>query len=118
MIVEKPSIFDIGGADDSPVPSIENAAEILSLLFLVDLEKMFLVRKEITNHSNNNGDIGGNGDLKFTLFDYEKYSAEYHVRVRMMYILIKTDFVIKMIEGVKKLVKDIKELFPKIEWPK
>jgi hypothetical protein len=118
IIVEKPSIFDIGGADDSPVPSIENAAEILSLLLLVDLEKMFILRKEITTKHPVPSPVGSNGDLEFTLFDYEKHSTEYNVRVRLMYVLIKTDFVIKMIEGVKSLVKDIKELFPKIEWPK
>lgn len=107
IISEKPSIYDIGGEDDSPVPSVENAAEILSLMFLIDMEEVFLSRKALVEE---------NGDLGFTLFDYRKLSRRYDIRVRFVSIFMKTEFINRAVEGLRSLIADFRKLFPKINW--
>lgn len=92
-LIEKPSIFDIGGADDSPVPSIENAAEILALVSLANLPEIHGIRSGV-----NRVDGVGAKDLEnefWSVFRYSDFAARYGLHHRHTLVLFRTTFVDK-----------------------
>lgn len=124
-IVEKPSIFDIGGDDDSPTVSIENAAEILALLFMVDVGRLFDARQSVLTRANEvlvkslSGEETDDerkikekaaADIEFSLIDYEKIAEDYEVNVRFVVVLIRSEFIEKFVATMSKTYKNIRDL--------
>jgi hypothetical protein len=119
-ISEKFSVYAFDDDEYSPTVSVENAAELLAIMFLIDLPALYEARRQLDIQPKGiwkleqGGDIphdSPEADLKFSLFDYEKHAADYGVKVRFVVVLIKTDFILKIMDGLKSIVSDIKELF-------
>jgi hypothetical protein len=119
-ISERFSVYAFGEDEYALTVTVENAAELLAVMFLVDLPELYRARKELNVKAKafwnlpTNGDIAPEtetADLKFSLFEYEKYAEKYAVKVRFVIVLIKTDFILKIIDGLKTIVGDLKTIF-------
>jgi hypothetical protein len=101
-MTERPSVYDIGGEDDTASVTVENAAEVLAVLFSVDIQRVYEIRlslKEplpLMDHSHEVQSV----DAKFALFDYEKIARDYRVNVRFMVILIRSDVLDKLVTAL------------------
>jgi hypothetical protein len=119
-ISEKFSVYAFEEDEYSPTVTVENAAELLAVMFLVNIPELYRARKALGVKPKAFWKIKDNGnllpetetaDLKFSLFEYEKYADNYGVKVRFVIVLVKTDFILKIVDGLKAIVKDIKEIF-------
>lgn len=119
-IGEKFSVYDFDDDEYSATVSVENAAELLALMFLVDIAELYTARKRLSvkprkfwgikNNTNAADAESKAADLKFSLFEYDKYAKKYGVKIRFIVVLIKTDFILKIVDGIKKIVSDIKSI--------
>lgn len=124
-ISEKFSVYDFEEDEYSATVSVENAAEVLALLFLVNISELYTARKRLgikpkkfwKLKNNNSGDDEETkaADIKFSLFEYDKYAKEYDIKVRFIIVLIKTDFILKIVDGIKNIVSDIKSIFSTLD---
>lgn len=123
-ISEKFSVYAFEEDEYSPTVTVENAAELLAIMFLVDIAELYNARKALGIKPKAFWNLKGNGDidadteaadLKFSLFEYQKYAAGYGVKIRFIIVLIKTDFILKIVDGLKNLVDKISEILPRFE---
>lgn len=110
-MTERPSVYDIGGEDDTASVTIENAAEVLAVLFSVDIRRVHEIRlflKDVQPSVDSSEEEVKSVDAKFALFDYEKIARDYRVNVRFMVILIRSDVLDKLIGALSTTYAEIK----------
>lgn len=119
-ISEKFSVYAFEEDEYALTVTIENAAELLAVMFLVNIPELYFARRALGVKPKafwklpNGNDLPAEtetADLKFSLFEYEKYAEAYAVKVRFIIVLIKTDFILKIVDGLKSIVDDIKKIF-------
>ena len=49
-------------------------------------------------------------DIRFSLFEYEKYAEQYGIKVRFLIVLIKTDIILKIVNTLTSFGDDMKNL--------
>ncbi len=126
LMGERFSIYDFGEEEYSPTVSFENAAELLTLLFSVDVAELYNARRAFGVPTKSfwqvkNGVRTGapmeewRVQQKFAYFEYEKYADRYDVETRHVILLFKTDLIIKIVDETRQLVTDIEEVFTGLE---
>jgi hypothetical protein len=120
-LVERFSIYDFGDSEYSPAVSYENAAELLALMFLVDIGELYDARRSLYIRAKDvwqieNGMIGSpptsdTANMRFAQFPYQQFATRFGVSFRHILLFVKTDFILKIIDGFKQIIPDTKQFF-------
>ncbi|MGJ8531690.1 MAG: hypothetical protein ACSHYC_05865 [Alphaproteobacteria bacterium] len=113
-IVEKFSIYDFGEDEYAPTVSVENAAELLALMFSVDLGELYNARKALHIKPKEFWEIGNGfeethrndpkAEKELATFTYERYAQKYAVGTRTVAILVKSDLILKIVDILRSIV--------------
>jgi hypothetical protein len=118
--VEPFSVYDFGDAGYSPTVSFENAAELLALMFTMDIGELYNARRALRVPPKEVWDIQNgsrrpsapavdNPELQFALFNYRDFAEKYGLSVRHVVLFVKTDFILKVVDGLKQVVPDVRD---------
>ncbi|MCB1536273.1 MAG: hypothetical protein KDJ44_16540 [Rhodoblastus sp.] len=118
------SMYDFDDGEYAKTVKIENAAELLAWMFLVDIGELYNARRDLHIKPKDFWGIGnGIPDLQhddrhaeelFAFFDYDAFAKQYDTNPRIIEVLIKTDGILKIVDSMKSAVDDLANYFVKI----
>jgi hypothetical protein len=119
-IGERYPVYAFERDEFAPTVTVENAAELLAIMLLVDIPVLYRERRKMDVRPKPIWDVEDFGsinhddpeaDLKFALFEYEKYAEKYKVKVRFLIVLVRTDFIVKIVDTIIAFGRKLTDLF-------
>ena len=120
-ISERFSVLDFVTSIYAKTVKVENAAELLAAMFLVDICELFQARKSLGVQVREGWGLEpGEGNAResdaanwaFVRFPYSEFAERYEIKERYVIALVRTDFIIVIMSILDEIVADLTEIFP------
>jgi hypothetical protein len=120
-ISERYPVYAFEDNEFAPTVTVENAAELLAIMLLVDISALYGARLEMGVRPKPIWGLPDVGEIEhdsseagslFASFEYERYATEYGIKVRFLIVLVRTDFILKIVYTIQAFGRRLAPIFP------